>query len=384
MKKSSGSLNAIILTVAIFSLWTSCDVKNLENKEKDTKTFELSKIGRIQKDGLKVMDLISLETTNENLMGFDLRIRSSKNHYFVFDEAVQDCVHQFDKNGKYLGRRAIVGEGPNTINRLSDFYVSEDGGLEILNSNGDQAQVYRVGDDNSIQLIFKVDYIPSSFTKLSNGEYLFYESYNAPFVSHRLIQTDSTGTVLEKYLVNEYTNKMLPMSERNFFDTNSILYVIETFNKVGYQFRENQLKPIIRVDLGNYAIPARFWELDLLEGGFDLLQQNGFANLNGFFKNESNSLVSIHIQKPTGIFKNIIFTNEKSGNQRLLETSLLDDYLFHYPYGVEGDEFLFYTYQSELIKENVLGLSPELLSKIPSLDFDYPVLMKITIIDFEK
>lgn len=355
----------------------SCTQQNLEKVDANIHTIDLSKIEKILKDRLEIVDLIALETTSENLMGTDLRIRSSKDHYFVFDEGIQDCVHQFQKNGKYLGRRAIVGEGPNTINRLSDFYVSEDGMLEVLNSNGDQAQVYRVGGDNSIQLILKVDYIPSSFTKLSNGDYLFYGSYNLPFVSHRMIRTDSTGVVMEKYLENEYTNKMLPMSERNFFGSNSNLYVIETFNKIGYQFKENQLQPIIGVDFGNYAIPSKFWELDLLEGGFDLLQQNGFANLNGFFKNDEYSLVSIHIQKPSGIFKSIIFTNEKSGGQRVLETRLLDDYLFHYPFGVEGDEFLFYTYQSEIKKENGLSLSPALLAKIPDADYDYPVLMKV-------
>jgi len=37
----------------------------------------------------------------------------------------------------------MVGEGPNTINRLSDFNIGTDGLLEALNSNGDQAKVYR-------------------------------------------------------------------------------------------------------------------------------------------------------------------------------------------------------------------------------------------------
>jgi len=87
------------------------------------------------------------------------------------------------------------------------------------------------------------------------------------------------------------------MSERNFFESNSSLKIIETFNKVGYQFSDDSIKPIVSVDFGNYAIPSQFWELNLLEGGFDLLQEKGFANLNGFFESDDLLLLSVHIQK---------------------------------------------------------------------------------------
>ncbi len=360
----------------------SCSEKPTTNRTEDISELKLSGIKQLSKQEVKVIDLISLETTSENLMGQDLRIRSSADYFFVFDEGVQDCVHQFEKNGKYLGRRAIVGEGPNTLLRLNDFYVSEDGGLEVLNSLGDQAEVFRVGVDNSIQSIFKVDYSPSSFTKLSTGDYLFYGSYNLPFVSHRLIRTDSNGVIQEKYLENQYSNKMLPMTERNFFESNSSLKIIETFNNRGYHFEGNQLKPEVAVDFGKYAIPGKFWELDLMQGGFELIAQNGFANLNGSFESEDLTLLSVHLQKPEGIFKNLLFIDKRSGEQRILETSLSDDYLFHYPFGVEQKQVLFITYQSVLKKEFGENLNQDLLNKIPDQEYDYPVLMKVEISSF--
>jgi hypothetical protein len=316
-------------------------------------------------------------------MGLDLRIRTSSEYFFVFDEAIQDCVHQFEKDGRYLGRRAIVGEGPNTLLRLNDFYVSEDGNLEVLNSLGDQAEVFQVGVDNSIRSIFKVDYIPSSFTKLATGDYLLYGGYNLPFVSHRLIRTDSTGLVQEKYLENNYSNKMLPMTERNFFEGNSHLKIIETFNKQGYQFGGSELKPEVTMDFGRYSIPAKFWEMDLLEGGFELIEENGFANLDGYFESEDLTLLSVHIQKPEGIFKNLLFVDKNSGEKRILETSISGDYLFHYPFGVEENHILFLSYQSVLKKEFGENLSQDLLAKIPDQEYDYPVLMKVKISSFK-
>jgi hypothetical protein len=366
-----------ILVLLVLVVFNSCKDKLSDQKSEDVLYLDLDEIESISKDDLTLVDVVPLETVNENLMGQDLRIRFSGDRIFVFDESIQNAINVFDKNGKFMGNRVVVGEGPNTVTRLIDFYVSSTGKLEILNPIGGKAQIFEVNEDNSLNYRFTVDYSCSSFTKLANGEYLFYGSYNLPFVSHRMIRTDSTGIVLEKYLENTYTNKMLPMSERNFFDTNSNLYLIETFNNVGYQFIENELEAIIEVDFGNYAIPTRFWELDLLEGGFDLLQQNGFANLNGYFKNELISLISIHVQKQTGISKSLIFINEKSGEKRLLETRLLDDYLFYYPIGVEGNQFLFLTYRSTLLEDYGNLPSDNIRSKVPEKEYDYPVILKM-------
>lgn len=367
----------------ILILIAACSQKPTTEKLQGISELKLTEIKRLPKEQLTVFDLIPLETTSENLMGLDLRIRTSSEYFFVFDEAIQDCVHQFEKDGRYLGRRAIVGEGPNTLLRLNDFYVSEDGKLEVLNSLGDQAEVFQVGVDNSIRSIFKVDYIPSSFSKLATGDYLFYGGYNLPFVSHRLIRTDSTGQIKEKYLENNYSNKMLPMTERNFFESNSHLKIIETFNKQGYQFGESQLKPEVAMDFGRYAIPAKFWEMDLLEGGFELIEENGFANLDGYFESEDLTLLSVHFQKPGGIFKNLLFIDKNSGEKRILETSLSGDYLFHYPFGVGESHILFLSYQSVLKKEFGENLSQELLAKIPDQEYDYPVLMKVKISSFK-
>jgi hypothetical protein len=367
----------------LFILIVACSQKPTTEKLEGNSELKLTEIKRLPKEQLSVFDLIPLETTSENLMGLDLRIRTSSEYFFVFDEAIQDCVHQFEKDGRYLGRRAIVGEGPNTLLRLNDFYVSEDGNLEVLNSLGDQAEVFQVGVDNSIRSIFKVDYIPSSFTKLATGDYLFYGGYNLPFVSHRLIRTDSTGLVQEKYLENNYSNKMLPMTERNFFEGNSHLKIIETFNKQGYQFGGSELKPEVTMDFGRYSIPAKFWEMDLLEGGFELIEENGFANLDGYFESEDLTLLSVHIQKPEGIFKNLLFVDKNSGEKRILETSLSGDYLFHYPFGVEENHILFLSYQSVLKKEFGENLSQDLLAKIPDQEYDYPVLMKVKISSFK-
>jgi hypothetical protein len=75
----------------------------------------------------------------------------------------------------------------------------------------------------------------------------------------------------------------------------------------------------------------------------------------------------------------MIIQNKQSGEKHRLDTSLADDYLFHYPFGVSEDQILFYTYRSVINKEFGENLSSDLMNKIPVGDFDYPVLMKVKI-----
>jgi hypothetical protein len=77
----------------LFILIVACSQKPTTEKLEGISELKLTEIKRLPKEQLSVFDLIPLETTSENLMGLDLRIRTSSEYFFVFDEAIQDCVH---------------------------------------------------------------------------------------------------------------------------------------------------------------------------------------------------------------------------------------------------------------------------------------------------
>lgn len=368
--------SAIISFVLLIILF-GCSGQSNSEETNGLLELDLSSIERITNDDLVIVDLVPLETRNENLMGQDVRIRSTKDYLFVFDEGVQDGVHQFSKDGKYIGRRALVGEGPDRLPRLNDFFPNGDGTLDVLVSIGDKSKVFKVYEDNTIRQKFEIDYTASSFSKLNESEYMFGGGYNLPTVTHRVVRSDSIGSILGQYQANTYTNKMLPMTERNFFRSDAILNFVETFNDTIYMYSGQDLTGKIRVDFGDYAIPSRFWELNLLEGGFELLQTNGFAAYHDVFENKDIILISIHIQKPSGASKELIFLDKKSGSTKKLEINRQDDDLFHHPFGVEDEHALFFTYQSQLKKEHGQNLSEGLRNLIPDQEFDYPVLIKV-------
>jgi len=71
--------------------------------------------------------MIPLETTEDNLLGMDLRVKFSDSLILVMDENTTDRVHLFDRKGRYLRAIAEVGEGPGILHSLEDFEPGNSG-----------------------------------------------------------------------------------------------------------------------------------------------------------------------------------------------------------------------------------------------------------------
>src|SRR5690606_23089683 len=83
---------------------------------------------------------------------------------------------------------------------------------------------------------------------------------------------------VSRNLKNDYHNQMLPMEEINFSKEGDQLFFKEAFNPVIYRIEEDTIVPTYRFDHGSYAIPAKFWEVDIMQG-FEMINQSGFADV---------------------------------------------------------------------------------------------------------
>lgn len=362
----------------IFIFCLSCT----PNEDFGIKKIVLDDLDTIEKSKLTIQNIIPLETTPQNLMGNDIRVRFNQSSYYLMDENSKTVIHHFDRAGGYRGAVAQVGDGPDYLEDLDDFFINSDGSVEVLSGIGDQASVYQISESGEILPVFETGYLASSFTKLPSGEYLLYGSYNLPYTKHRLIKTDARGNERSSYLENSYKNSLLPMTERNFFVNGETIYVIESFQPYVYKFENDSLKRIAQVDFGAFAIPDYFWKEDIMES-FGKMSESGFANLHGIFEDEQLMLLSIHVQKPEGVFKELVFIEKSTEKVQKLSTNMNDDLLYHYPIGIEEGEVMFLTYRSVMLD----GLSESSLEKIqkeiPKKDFDYPVILK-TKIQFDE
>ncbi|TDK50089.1 6-bladed beta-propeller [Algoriphagus formosus] len=172
------------------------------------------------------------------------------------------------------------------------------------------------------------------------------------------------------------------MTERNFFKNGNDLHIIESFQPYVYNFHNDTLEKVIEMDFGRYAIPGYFWEEDIMES-FGKMSETGFANLHGVFEDAELMLISIHLQKPECVFKELVFIDKSSDQVRKLSTTLKDDILYHYPIGIENGEVMFLTYRSVILTGLPKDQLDSIQSEIPEKDFDYPVILK-TKIQFDE
>lgn len=92
------------------------DILGNAGKEQEIKLSEVAKSVRV----------IPLETTEECLLGTDLKIYYGEEYIFVCDQRQPGAFYRFSKDGKFLNKIGCSGEGPEEYIRSLSFSVDED------------------------------------------------------------------------------------------------------------------------------------------------------------------------------------------------------------------------------------------------------------------
>lgn len=123
------------LCVAILPSFSQQKIDILGNagKEQEIKLSEVAKSVRV----------IPLETTEECLLGTDLKIYYGEEYIFVCDQRQPGAFYRFSKDGKFLNKIGCSGEGPEEYIRSLSFSVDEDKKeLWVVDSRGNNFVIY--------------------------------------------------------------------------------------------------------------------------------------------------------------------------------------------------------------------------------------------------
>ncbi|MBD8489833.1 6-bladed beta-propeller [Echinicola sp. CAU 1574] len=367
-----------IFTYITFSLLLSaCRSSSSEQNAENIISLENTK--KLQAKNLEIINAIPLETTSENLMGNRLRIRKSSSHLYIMDEeSKRKSLHVFAPTGNYIGKAIEEGEGPENIPSLDDFFIGSDGKLELLSTVGDMATIYQIDTSGSPNVKFKSEYVATSFTKLPNDEYLLCGGYNLPIIKNRVVKVSATGEIADTYLPNDYSGKLLPMTERNFFPSGDNVNFIESFDHQVYQYIGDSLTPIFEIDFGAYAIPSSYWDMDFMEG-FSMLNEKGFGNITAIFQADLYTMIECMFQGPFGVYKQLLFLEDDKNSKYSIQINEDESPVFYYPIGIDQEgHFLFLTYQDSL--KDYLAKSGQPFSfSLPESDFNFPVIISVSL-----
>lgn len=286
-----------------------------------------------------IRQIVPLETREDNLLGEYLKVKFLDNYLFIYDENARNAIHHFDIKGKYRGMVVEVGEGPGMVDNIQDF-VPTRAGMEVLVGMGDFSKILVFDNNDVLYKEIELDYQGSSFEKLSNGNYAVSGSYNKPFVENRVALIDPEGKVLNEFLPNDYTNQMLPMSERNFHKEEGKIYFHEVFNPIAYEIKEDSLEARFQFDFGKYAIPEKFWEMEIMQG-FEMINKKGYATIYSFWENETAAFFEIYVQQGKEIDNHQVVWDKNSQSATKRTFSKTKESPFYHPIGLVDRQLVF-------------------------------------------
>lgn len=349
---------------------------NIDIADVESHTLIFDKI-RTDSFSFEIYKLIPLETTQNNFLSDNLTVKVSSDFIFVFDEQIRDAIHKFDHNGRYVSQIINVGEGPESVNNVSDFVVSEKK-IEILIGKGAYSEIaYYSIDDEKLTNKLKLDIIGFSFEKIGNAYYI-YSSYNYPYAEFRVSKVDLQGNILANYLKNDYSGTMLPVVERNFFTNCGRTFLIESFGNKIYELTEQHVKSKYIIDFGRKNIPENFFDNDLMIA-FEKLNIEGFYSIINHFEGSNMALTTLVFQQENNSqLYQIIFNKEK---QEIVKNKLEGPWeeILKHPVGITDSDQIIFSVSPQLLLKNAGLLNLNALSGIE--DDGNPVLVYMKILN---
>lgn len=337
--------------------------------DKGSLTFVFDKI-QMNSNLFEIDKIISLETTQNNFLSNNLTVKTTEDFIFVFDEQIRDGIHKFDQKGRYVSQIISVGEGPERVNSIADFIISGDN-IEILSGKGAYSEIiyFSIIGEKIVNKL-KLEIIGFSFEKIGETYYI-YSSYNFPFAEYRVSKVDLQGNTISGLLKNDYSGKMMPVIERNFFTNNGSTFLTESFSNKIYEVTEEALKTKYIIDFGRNNIQQDFFENDMMVA-FEKLNNNGFFSIRNHFESPDLGYTNLVFQKENTSELYQVFFDKRSKEivKNKLEGPWIE--LLQYPIGMTGSNLLIFSIPPQVLLQNAELLNLQLNSGI-EID-DNPVL----------
>lgn len=364
-------MNKLFAVVFCILLFDSCS-------QKEDGVFVLDSI-ETNSDTLLITKVIPLSSNPSNLLGNYLSVKYNEDHIWIVDKSNPDAIHGFNWDGESLGHVAERGEAPDQVYNLRDFLLRKDN-IVVLANLGDEVVVYEFGFDNSLRSKVQLPINCFSFVENGHGGYWLYSGYNKIAGDYRLRSVNTDGEVLQNLLANDFNKEMIPLDEGAFFEGDGETLFKEAFKPEVFSLTADGPELKYNFDFGDLTVPANFWEMEATSG-FEMIDREGFANIEFIAENSTYAVFAIYIQKEGDSRKQIVIHHKKTKASQKIEVDRdLNGYLLT-PIGIEGDQLLFISYAPDLVRNKAnLNFSDEAFEKVESVsEDDNPVIIYVKI-----
>lgn len=251
----------LIGTATVLLLFSACQSKS-KVEEQSVKQINIDVRMRDSYDNFfsKEYKAVTLETTEESLIGEIKKIHMTDSCIFVFDRD-QNTVFEFDDKGYFVRKFYHVGEGEGEYIYLSDFEVH--GEYIYLLSRFNKCMYKYTLDDKFVKKINLYDWY-DSFYILDDENVLLYSNYSNNLLYNVILFDYQKEKIKEKYLPFKQNDSFTVFHNPFHNGMNGEILLTQLYDHSIYSFNNNMLFKLCDLSFINtYDIPENSNDISL-------------------------------------------------------------------------------------------------------------------------
>lgn len=325
---------------SIFIAFALCACNNVKETTPDVYVFD--KTNAVNND-LSILfsqvNYIPLETTTDNLIGFNPQLFVSPQNIYVFDQQYSKRVLTFDTKGNFQSFIGQTGNGPGEYAMAKNFIVDESAGEVIINATP-SGTLFHYDLNGTFRKSESLDIPVSSFTLADKGKYWIYTGGSTMAGPDRLYLYN--GTQKEKGFLPVTSDRSPAHSEC--FSNSPVRAFQESFNENIYHLVDDSLQLAYKLNFGALQVPQNI--VAGMGGAFHTyLTQNAYITVFRYLENAHFIYIGLVENKGLelgGLYHWVI--DKRNGKSQVIQMEPQSEFFMGLQYPLQltaNDELLF-------------------------------------------
>jgi len=304
----------------------------------------------IEEGELLIDRVVFLDSSSDEMLGAELKALATDQGFFISNYDGAKYLHHFGLEGDYLGPVITVGEAPGQVPRFEEFRIKGDSLIVNVGTGGHQELVFFLVSSHEFVKNIVTESSGFSFLPNSDGSFWIYSGFNRAVDDYRLQKLDGAGKVIERWMFNDFNEKIIPFAEQSIFEGDGRLLVRDPLFPLINEIGKDSLRQSYQFDFGAYSIPPEVWDIQDPMEWFDAISSNGFGDFNMIFENEEFFVGDLVYQKEDQRFRKLLVLDRISGESKIYETNEENEPQYYSPFALQGDHLLFIAYAPALLE----------------------------------
>ncbi|MGL5787674.1 MAG: 6-bladed beta-propeller [Bacteroidales bacterium] len=325
---------------SIFIIFALCACNSIKESTPDVYVFD--KTNAANNDLSTLFSKVSytpLETTEENLIGFNPQLFVSPQKIYVFDQQYSKRVLTFDTKGNFQSFIGQTGNGPGEYAMAKNFIVDESADEIIINATP-SGTLYHYNLDGTFRNSESLEIPVSSFTLADNDMYWIYTGGSTMAGPDKLYLYKGTQKV-KGYL--PVTSDRSP-AHSECFSNSPVRAFQESFNENIYHLVDDSLQLAHKLNFGSLQVPQNI-VAGMGDAFHNYLKQNSYITVFRYLENRNFvyiGLVENNGHELAGLYHWVI--DKRSGKDQVVQMDPQSEFFMGLQYPLQltaNDELLF-------------------------------------------